>query len=268
MRIVGSIILTLLTIPLFLIGLLVFTLKFQLLESKFWESAFEKNNTYASLTNVLKKSIEQETIKEGGSVSEIKLITDLATTENVGDFINRNLENVLNYANGKVNDLLVYIPISRTPKGFLPATFANLPEMMPLTALLTKLKVVGFTPEQIQYISLLGVGGTYLLILDLALVVIFLIFLLLLVKKGSRFIAPGLAFIFTGVIVVGVSIAGMVIKTQMMKDLVLRSSVAEVILGTVAPPIMSEILRVWIIVGIAAILAGIILFFVKKPQKA
>lgn len=267
MRVVGSIILTLLTILLFLIGLLVFTLKFQLLQPKFWESALEKNNTYASLTTVLKKSIEEKTVKGGGSLSEIKLITDLATRENVGDFINRNLENVLNYANGKAGDLLVYIPISRTPKGFLPATFANLPEMMSLTALLTKLNVVGFTPEQIQYISLLGIGTTYLLILDLALAVIFLIFLLLLVKKGSRFIAPGLAFIFTGLIVVGVSVAGMAIKTQMVKDLVLRSSAAEVILWTVAPPVMSEILRVWIIAGIAAILAGIILFFVKRPQK-
>lgn len=260
-------ILILLIIPLFLIGILATTLKFQLLNPSFWETAFAKNNVYSGLTTVIKKSVEDQTVKEGGSRGEIKIITDLVTTQNIQDFVNRNLENLLNYANGKERALLVYIPVGRAPKGFLPRTFENLPESMPLNSLLQKLNITGVNPSQIQYISLLGRVSLYLLILDAALLILSIGSLFLLIRPGSRFVSPAIALILSGLVTAVAYLAGTVIRIQMARDLVQRTVVADILFGTVVPPLMQEILRIWIIAGMAATLAGILLLFLKKPGK-
>lgn len=268
MKFIAKLILIILIVPLFIIGILAAVIKFQLLSPTFWENTLSKYNVYLTLTTVIKNSIETQTVSEGGSKSSVKIITDLVTTDNVKDFIDRNLNNLLSYANGEVNTLSVYIPVGRAPKGFLPQNFENLPETMPLSSLLTKLNVTGITSSQIQYISVVGKTVTYVLILDLALLVLFLIFLLLLENPGSRFIAPGIAFILVGAITIGFWAAGTQIRMQSTAAPDAKNLLtAQIIFGAVAPPVILEILKTWIVVGATAVLIGILFFFIKKPGK-
>jgi hypothetical protein len=265
MRIFASVLLILLVVPLFLIGVTAITAKYQLLVPSFWQNTFDKNNVYAGITETVKKSIVEETVRGGGKASEITQITDLVTPLNVRDFINRNLENVLNYTNGKTTDLLVYIPVGRAPKGFLPKDFENLPETMPLNALLTRLNIMGVTQEQIQYISFVGISLNYLLILDAALLVLFLIFLFLLTPSGSRFLGPGIALILSGFATLSTYFSEAKLRVQIIKDFAQSEVTSQSLIGIVVPPVMQEVFRLWLFIGVGALLAGIALTFLRRP---
>ena len=109
MKILGQIFLFIFIIPVVLLGMVASTVKFDLLRPQFWENTYEEHGVYSSLTGVLKKSVIDQTVKEGGRVSDINSLTDLLTNSNIKIFFNKNLENTLNFLDGTRNRFFIYI---------------------------------------------------------------------------------------------------------------------------------------------------------------
>lgn len=264
MRTAASVLLAILFIPLFLLLVASSTVKFELLNPHFWANTFDKNNVYDGLTVALQKSIAEKVSQEGGNINEVKPITSLVTDSNVKDFIGKNLTNLLDFTNGKAAELLVYIPISRAPKGFLPKTFDNLPEDMTLNSLLTKFNVTGFNQTQLNYIPVFGRVVNYILIIDTLLVLLILVGMYALANAGRRLVAISIPLILNGVILVLVYFGATISLRGMTSDLLSGKTSAEVLLGTVMPSVAQAVLKLWLIIGVTVFILGIVFIFIKK----
>jgi hypothetical protein len=265
MRFFLKLILTIIFVPLFLILLIAVTLRFQFLVPSFWENTFGTTSTYSNLAVSINKNLVAQTISEGGNRGDVKIFTDLITSENLKDVINKNIVNVLSFANGSAKEIIVYIPINKIPKSLLTKNFSSLSDQMSLTTLLKEFNISGITPTEIQIVSRLGVNAWVFLITSTALSVLVLYCLYLLVDQAKRLIAPGVALILAGLSGMVVYLLGTVIRINWTKDLAGSVNTGDSIIGTVAPPVIGAVIGVWLIYAITLIILGIVLFFIKKP---
>ena len=137
---------------------------------------------------------------EGGKVGDIQILTDLITPENLQDLIGKNINNVLQFANGKAGELIVYVPVNKIPKQLLSKSFGDMKEQMKLTDLLTEFNVSGISPSQIQMISRVGAGAWLFLIVTCLVSILVLYLLYILVVSGKRLVAPGVSLILGGTV--------------------------------------------------------------------
>ncbi len=258
MKFTAKLVLILLFIPLFLVGILAISVKFQVLQPDFWQTTFRANDVYTKLAVALKNTAETQTVKEGGSLQEARVLTNLITSSNLQDFIEKNLENILDFANGKVKEAIVYIPINKLPGGLLPKNLGKISENMPLATLLAEFNVHGIQKAQIDSLSQVGLWSTRFLIADLVLIGLILAGLIFLVDEGNRFVAPGIAFLISGLLILAVSLFVWV----------KGSEPSQVLLSTFAPYVLGKILRLWMWAGVTAVILGLILLFVKKPSRS
>ncbi len=265
MKSAARIFLIIITTLLATVGIVLATIRFQFLEPTFWENSFDKHNVYNDLSAVVKKTVEAQITHDGGRVSDAKVLTDIITPGNLRDFITKNLVNVLGYVDGLYPKLNFYIPVSKIPKGLLPKNIAYQSEEVPVSTLLTEFNVNFISASQIQSFSLFGKVLTYLVILIFALVGLFLLLLFILVDAGKRFTAPAAAFLITGILMLGLCQAGSQAVSALSLNLLQKTVTAEVIVGTIIPPLIQDIVRIWLFIGIILAAVGIILFFLKKP---
>ena len=265
MKLIAKLILTIIFIPAFLIFILAVNLRFQLLASSFWENTFEMGDVYSKLSISINKNLESQTIAEGGKASDVKILTDLITPENLKDTIGKNINNILLYANGEVNEITVYVPVNKIPKSLLSVNFGKVTEQMSLTELLKEFNISGVSPAQIQMISRVGNGAWFLLILAILVSALLLLLLYLLVDFGKRLTAPGVALILVGVIASLATLSGTIIQTNWTKDFSVSRNMGDAIIGIVVPPVIQNVLRTWLLLASAAIVLGIVLLFLKKP---
>jgi len=266
MKFVLKFILALLFVPIFLILLIGVTVRFQLLEPSFWENAFSSSNTYSNLSVSINKNLESQTIAEGGRASDVKILTDLITPENLKDTIGKNINNILQYANGKVNEIIIYVPINKIPKSLLSKNFGKVTEQMSLTELLKEFNMSSISPAQIQMISRIGLWTWVFLIIVTLLFLLVQYLLYLCTSPGGRLVASGAAFIISGIVALLLTASGTVIRINLAKDLAGRTNLNDSIIGIIAPPVIQGVLSAWLLFAIAAIILGIVLFFVKKKK--
>ncbi len=245
-------------------GLLSTTARFQLLDTGFWLTTFEKNNVYDNFAKVLKTSTEKQTIKEGGNIGDAAFLTNLLTPENLKDITEKNLSNALTFLNGKSEELIVYIPVSKIPKDLLPKTIKPISEQMTAEELLKEFNIMGVKSAQIKNLSSIGSWTTYFWLTNFGLIVLVIFLLIRLVNNGSRFVAPGLVFILSGILTLAVVLFGFVVRGSMLTDWVKSSEPSQIILATFAPYIFWGVLRVWLFAGIGLLASGVLLLFLKK----
>jgi hypothetical protein len=250
----------------FCVGLLAGTLKFQLLDFSFWQQAFQKHNTYQDLAAASKTSFEAQISKQGGNKNDVKILTDLITPDNTKDLVNRNLANFLLFANGGAPQIIVYLPIDKVPISLLPRNLAQIKSEMTLPDLLTKFNFQEWQNLPTQNLSHLGLWSSYIFFIAAAVVILVTFFLALLVEGGGTFMWLGVAFILSGSLTFFIAQAGANLQAVLGTDLVSRASVAAVLAGILIPPVVSEIVTVWQILGLILFVFGIALFFVRKPR--
>jgi len=265
MKSIATVILSVLTAILIIIGVGAATIRFQVLSPNFWETTLQKNDTYSNLSGVLKKAVEDQITSEGGRVGDAKILTDLITPVNLKEIIDRNLINILGYANGTLTQFNLFVPISRIPKGLLPRNISNLPDTEPVDTVLKEFNVTFVSAGQVHSISIIGKIVNNVLVLDIALIFIFLIFLFLLGKTGKNFIGAGIAFIISGIVTLGFYQGGMLAGSGIALNFSQKTNPGEVLLGVLTPPLLTEIAQTWLVAGVVLIIIGIILFLVKKP---
>lgn len=254
MRFIAQLFLVLIFTVLFFTALLAGTVKFQLLNYKFWQTAFDQHNVYQSLAENGKDSLNAQLVKAGGSKNDAKVLTDLVTTDNVKDVITKNLQNTLSFANGKESQLMVYVPIEKVPRNILPKNLTGVSSEMPVKDLLTKFNYQNYNDLPLASLSHSGESASLVLTGAVALLTASVILLIFSVNKGGRLVAPGVAFVISG----GLTL--LVTKIVDSLTIVLNTTLA----GTVLSPVLGEMTRVWLIVGGTALILGIVLFFVRK----
>ncbi len=265
MKIAAQILLVVFFVILFFVGLVSATLKFQLLDYSFWKTSFQKHNVYQNLADISKTSFESQINKGGGSGSDIKILTDLITTENVKDLVDRNFKNFLDFANGNTPQINVYVPIDKIPKNFLPKNFAGIKSEMTLSDLLTKFNFQDWQNLPIQNLFNVGKYIFYFFATSVFLILVVFASLILLVEKGSRFISLGIAFVLSGGLTFFFVVVITNLNTVLSRGLVDNSSNALIFLGTIFSPAITEIIYVWKVLGLILFVLGFALFFVKKP---
>jgi hypothetical protein len=264
MKIAAQVLLVIFFVILFFVGLVSATLKFQLLNYSFWETAFQKHNVYQNLADVSKTSFESQINKGGGSGNDIKVLTDLITTENVKDVVDRNLKNFLDFTNGKTPQINVYIPIDKIPKNMLPKNIAGIKSEMTLSDLLTKFNFQDWQNLPVQNLFNIGKYIFYFFAIVIFLFLLVITSLILLVEKGNRFISLGIAFVLSGGLTFLLAIVITNLNTTLSTGLG-DPSTALIVFGTVFSPVITETISVWKILSLIILVLGFVLFFVKKP---
>jgi hypothetical protein len=247
-------------------GLIGGTLKFQLLDYDFWNKAFEKHQTYSSLASASKTLLETQINKEGGSKSDAKVMTDLITTENAKDLVDRNVKNIITFANGKSPELMVYIPVKIIPKSVLPKYLIGIENDMTLTDLLVKLDYKNYEDVNLQGLAKAHLTANLIFFGSIALLLVILILLVLLVEAGGRLVAPGVALFLSGALVVSASRVSEGLKAMSVGSEAGGSSFASILLKSLFQPVVLEFMRTWLVVGLMLMVFGISLFFVRKPR--
>lgn len=266
MKTTAQILLVFLFEVVFLAGVISATLKFQLLDYNFWQNTFTKHNVYTNLATVSKTSFESQMKSGGRNLNDTAVLTNLITPENVKDTIGRNLQNFLSFANGKTTQLNVYLPVDKIPANLLPKSLSELKSVMPLSDLLTKFSFQNPQDLRLQNLFYTGIYANYLFIVAAFLEAVTLALLILLTEKGSRFIGLGIALTLSACITYLLVSIGNGLNMTLSTDLVDKANIAAVILGILFPPVISEIVLFWQKLALILLIAGIGLFFIKKPM--
>jgi hypothetical protein len=257
--------LSILLVLLFLAFTISVTLKFQILKINFWENTFQLSGAYAALSGAVINSLEKQVVAEGGTKNDVAVFTDLATVGNLKDLTNRNIENLLNYVNGKSKEAEVYIPVGRIPKSLLPEEIGSTSQQINLVNFLGSSGVASVSASQIQKIQDTPRIVNLAFYLSLVLMVLTLAAFFGLTESGKRFRFAGIAMIISGGFVFVLAKLIDVVNSGLFQGMVQRKDLGGVIVGVMVPPIITEISKVWVLLGIAAVVMGLILFFIKKP---
>lgn len=250
----------------FLVGLIAGTFNFQLLNYNFWTNTFIKHDVYNSLAISGKNSFESQIIDEGGNKNDVKILTDLITPQNAKDVVERNLKNFLNFANGKVSQIYVYLPVNKIPTNLLPKNISGIKTEMPIQDILTKFNFQDYQNLPIESMSRLSRTSSLIFYMAMAFFILAIISLFFLVESKKRFISLSIAFILSGGLTVFLAQVVAVLSTNISTQFISSSSISSVITGIIIPPLLIEILTIWRYLGMTLILLGLIFLFVKKKS--
>lgn len=247
-----------------LIFVIAVTFRFQLLNSDFWKTTFKSKNTYSALVTIIQSDVVNQVTSQGGKKSDVRILTDLVTEDNLKNFIDKNIDNSLNFMNGKTQEMLVYIPFGRIPKPLLPLSLNKVNEEIKIQDLLVKMNITSVSTSQIQKINSLGLIVNIILMTSIVILSVVIFFFYKLTEEGKRFHSLGTSLFLSGILVFVFSKILGIVNEAISLGISRGINLARLIIGTILPPILNKISEMWIIES--AILAGfgIILFFVRK----
>lgn len=251
-------------IPMFAIAVVSTSVKYQLLSPKFWGNTLSQNNIYKDVASTVKILAESKTVKGGGNPVDIKILTDIMTPELVQDFMEKNITNILDYANGQRTDLVAYLPISKIPKSLAPKSVGLNQEEIPFDSLLTKFNI-GQNSLPLTQIAYFGRVVDYLLVISYSICLIIALILFLLTENGSRFFSFGLALMLSGVLIEAVVYVLNLAHQNFSKNPTIDINFGISILKILGPVVLSELLKVWNFVAITTMVVGFAFLFLRKP---
>lgn len=267
MRVIFKSILLISFISSYLFFLLAVTFKFQLLDANFWISSLRQQGIYEGLAKTFLEGTQAELKKEGAASREIAEIAKLFTTDQAQTFVERNITHTLDYVNGKIEKPVLYFPVSDIPKD-IKEEFGLTSNEVYVEELLSKIgrENAPIDPAVFEQFRLLGNIANFTFISALITLIITLFFIYKLEEAGKRLIFAGLSLFLSAVSsaigIVWINIA----KNQMAANLVTNTNEpAQVLLGTLAPPLLANMIGLWTPIVALTALAGVALFFIKKP---
>lgn len=250
--------LVVLYIPFFLILLVLVSVKFQLLVPKFWINSFEKYDTYQRIEDLVPNMIEASKEREGEDNIDPRFLTALITKENLKPFLEKNIEFILNFANGKSETWMVYMPIETLPKNLLP-NFLTTSSEVPLETIISFVSRGNPKPIQIPY--QVPMTGNFALLAVVVWSILLGLYCLLLRKLKVLSTSLIVSGVFTALLVLAINTARIAIQNLWLKE----AHPSQLLLMTFAPQLINQIIFLWLIFSIVSILLGIILkVFTKK----
>lgn len=266
MKFTANLFLILLFIPVFVLCLLSAAVKYQLLKPAFWTTSLNTHNVYPKLTTVLKEEVDLQIVKGGGSKNEAKVLTGLITTENIKDFTERNLVNILGYTNGDKKELNIYLPVNKIPKGLLPVSLGSISEETSFATLLKEFNIKSIDASQSAMLAGIGKNTSYLFNGTLVLLFLFTVLMFLLVEPGGRFIGLGVAYVLAGISSFGITQLGIQIQLNLAKNLSQKPDFLQTLSGLILPPLIQDLIIYGDVIALVFLVLGVLFFFFKKPQ--
>ncbi len=266
MRFIGKAFLGLSLIISFLVLLISITAKVQFLDPNFWINSFREASAYSRLDDVLAGAVQKSLTEEGASKKEAQQFSSFFTSSNLQSFTERNIVNVLDYVNAKTSSLVIYFPLDQIPREFREELNIT-SDQISINKLISTFGRES-TPAGEELFIQLRTMGNYLTISLVVAAIFVLIHIFLLYKielPGKRLVALGVSLIVSGAVALLFAQLLNIQTTNMAADLTTPDKeLIQIILGTLAPPLVSNMTKLWTYFAIGAIAAGIACFFLKR----
>ena len=267
MKVLGKILLIVLSIPVFLLCILSINFRFQILKSGFFFNTFEKGNVYSQISDLLKDRLITKVTAGGGNVGDIGDLSSLISPRNLRIFVEVNVESILSYANGKSKELTLAVPLSveKVSEGVDLKDFESTTRKMSFGDFLKEFNITALEKSDIKFISYLGTISWAAIGISFFLLILICIFIYLLTDEKKRLTPLGIMFLLLGGLTsilyfitgfLGRSLAGNVTE---------NSGIGASFIAIVAPPFIENMIKIWILFGLMSIAFGVLLFFIKKP---
>jgi len=261
MKFTAKFLLTVISIPVFILLMLSINIRFQFMSSKFWIDTFAKGNVYSKISTVITSKLESKVSDEGGVKSDITVLTDIISPLNVKSFFEENIRSILSYANGKAIVIEVYAPpLAPTSKDITL-------EKMSLSDFLSEYNISGLNQNTLQEIAKFGIWSWLFFSASLAVFLLIMTFMYLLATPGSHLGGMGVVLILSGALAVAFYFVLNYSAVLLVNNFTGSANIGTAMGVIAAPPVILEAVRIWGITGVLALLTGIVLFFLKKPAK-
>jgi hypothetical protein len=252
--------------------LLTTTFVVQLLNPSFWIKNLKKPGVYGYMEQALKiaarDGLRENLKKEGINLEnlttgqraiiekEMDVLLNPITKENIQEFSEANINNILNFVNGKSERLIIYLPLKKW--GIPSAQSTQLPEYLTNENLdLIELIDQGNLNMSKTTISSIKNSGVKIRIWWLISIISLSLTLFLHYVLGGKDkkLESTLSFMFYGGIITlfGAWILNVVART-VGEGLEAKRKAMEIFIGTIVPAILSETIKLWLIFGIATML--------------
>jgi hypothetical protein len=276
----------LLTIISLIIFMLASTVTFFLLNPKYYISAFNTPGVYTNIQNGLKTSArdslraqlaneqinyDELTIGQRQQIdTQIETLLTPINEENIRDFSEKNITNILNYINAKSDRLVIYLPL--TSWGLTDESLQQFPDYFKTTNIdLIKIKEdhpeVNINTEQITNLYNLGGKIKSIWLISLALTIVLLLIHLVLGDRKFRFVRTGRLLTGGGIIILFLAWVIRIFQNTFGQNIAARSEANDILIGTIASALLTNVFKLWIAASLIIILIGLTMFNIK-PKKS
>ena len=280
-------IVTILVLILTIASLFVIYIKFILLNKNYYTYSFNKNGTYENLSRGLKGLTKEMLIDDiSGTIDydnltlgqrqEIEVQAERYTAfinkNNVKDFTETNLSNILKYLKNRSEYLIIYLPLEKW--AISKEILDQMPDYLKTTNLdareiLINLKTANENTDLLGIFESLKLTDKYLnsaLFAVLTLNVIFFSLYYFLTNKEKRGSSMGKLLSFLGVIILISSWVLFTAQHIFAEGLAFKNTWNEVLLGTLVPIFINPIVLIFAMFGLVSLITGIILFNKQAGQ--
>lgn len=268
MKFIVRIFLILISVPLIIICMLSVNIKFQFLSSGFWIKSFESGNVYSKVSSMVENRLVERVEAEGGMKSDIKVLSDLISPQSLKTVFERNIESILLYANGKTPEMSVFVPLALSDalEGRDYYNLDNFSEKMTFTEFLEKFNIDSVKSSDIEVVSKFGTQSSILIITSFGVLLLVFVLMYLATNDGKRFIAPAIALTLSGLVILSASFSMDYVNRILVRDLTDSANMGASLVAVFAPPVIQNLMDIWIWFGASALILGIAAFFVRKPK--
>jgi len=267
MKFVLKLLLIILGIPVFLLFVLSVNIRFQLLSPDFWIGTFRNANTYSQISQSLSIRFVSRVVAEGGKVSDVELLSGLISPESISGFTEENISNLLTYANGKAPQLIVYMPLSLQgiAKNADITSINDLSQRMTFDEFVREYSIQDISQSDIVVISRFGMWSWIAFATSAILFILIVYLIYLLVPGGKRLVAPGILLLICGLLVLGGYFVGKSTATQLTANYLLSADIGQSLMAIIFPPLIYNLVHLWVWFGGIGTFLGVLLFFIRKP---
>ncbi len=261
MKFIAKFLLTVIAVPILVLLVLSINIRFQLLSPEFWTTTLEKGGVYSKISTVIAGRLESRVVAEGGTERDVSILTNIISPLNVKDFLEKNIQSVLVYANGKIPQLEVFVPplqLNGMGSSLVKTNFFDF---------LREYNISGINQEDVEIVSRFGLWSWLLFGLTIFLSALILCLKYLLITPGKHLGGVGTTFILSGLLITGLFFVIDYENRFLTNNFVESTNVGTSLAAVIAPPILGEIAEIWIIAGVILSMLGVVLFFLKKPAK-
>ncbi len=269
MKFVIKFLLFTLSAPILLIAVLSINLRFQLLSSKFWLTTFDRANVYYQISNSVVSKLNSNVVAEGGNVNDIGTLSELISANSLKGLIEENINSILLYANGQSKELILTVPlaIENLPQGVNPTNLEDLSKKMTFGEFVKEFNITGISEQDIKILASMGLWSYILFGISIVLIIVIIEAGYLITTPGKRISITFINFVLSGLTLFSVyyvlTEAGRLIKVNYIGSMNIGTSIFAIVI----PPLLNNLAQIWLWVGIANVVVGIVFIFIKKPIK-
>lgn len=202
---------------------------------------------------------------------EIEGVTKLITADKIQDFTENNITRTASFINGQSDKLLLYFPVDKwgLPKSITSEKpFTLLSEETDLSMLIEFSE--GRLPiklSQIDWVQNLGETLKISWMISLITIPVLLIVHYLLSKGGLKIRATAKLLVTLGTVAIGLGGVLVFLNRNLTRGVYFWKQATQILAGAIIPPIISEIIKLWLGIGFGLLFLGLIIIGIVTLSK-